>query len=162
MNVFDLIAEKVAYNQWANQKLIEWLQQQPSELFEKEVVSSFASVNKLIHHIMGAQKYYFSILQDKEVSYEKVMTTEKIFRELLKMDEEFLAWLLLQNPVFVNQTFSLKRSPIVETYTTATLITHVVNHSTYHRGQLLALRHQLNLSDAPKTDYYRFIIASEL
>ena len=161
MNAFDLVKEKLGYNQWANLKLIEWLQQQPSDLFEKKVISSFPSINKIMHHIMEAEKYYFSILQGKTEEYEKVMATEKIIEELLKIDEGLLVWLSLQDEGFMDEVISLKRSPFVETYSVATLITHLVNHTTYHRGQLVALRRQLDISDVPKTDYYRYFIAKK-
>lgn len=159
MNAWDLCKEKVAYNQWANRAVVEWLQQQASDLYEEKVVSSFPTINKLMHHIMEAEKYYFSILQKREEEYEKVMSTEKICTELLKIDENLLGWLSVQDPEVMDETISLKRSPFIETYSTATILTHMVNHSTYHRGQLVALRHQLGMSDAPKTDYYRYLIA---
>ena len=158
MTVLDLIKEKVAYNQWANQKVIEWLQQQPTALYEKKVVSSFPNINKLMQHTMEAEKYYFSILRKREEQYEELMTTEKIFEELQTIDKDLLVWLSGQSSDAMAQTISLKRSPFVETYAVATLITHLVNHSTYHRGQLVALRHQLGMSDAPKVDYYRYFI----
>ena len=159
MNTIDFIREKAAYNQWANHRIIEWLQQQSEALYEIKVISSFPTINKLLLHIMETEKYYFSIILQKEESYPKEMRTDKIFDQLKKIDLSILHWLSLQEDVDINKTISLKRSPFVETYTIATIITHLINHSTYHRGQLVALRHQLGMSDAPKTDYYRFMIA---
>ena len=159
MNAFDLIQEKVAYNQWANQRVIDWLQQQPADLFKKGVVSSFPTINKLMHHIMEAEKYYLSILREREEDYEKTMTTKKIFKELSKVDKELVEWVAAQAPEVMDKTISLKRSPFIETYSTATIIMHMVNHGTYHRGQLIAFRHQLEMSEAPRVDYYRYFIA---
>ena len=159
MNAIDLIREKVAYNEWANRKVIEWLREHPEEVYEKEVISGFPSINKLIHHIMETEKYYFAILREETEEYEKRMPTEKIFEELLQIDKDLLAWLVLQPTDMMDKTISLKRSPFIETYSTATILTHLLNHSTYHRGQLVAFRHQLGMSIPPKTDYYRYFIA---
>ena len=158
MTAFDLVKEKVAYHQWANHQTIEWLRQHPVDLPEKKVVSSFPSINKLLHHMLEAEKYYFSILRQQEEVYEETMTTEAIYEELLEVDKVLLAWLLRQNAGIMDEIISLKRSPFVERYSVATLITHLVNHTTYHRGQLVALRHQLGMSTAPKVDYYRYFI----
>ena len=159
MNAINLIQEKLAYNQWANQSTVEWLQQQAPGLYEKQVISSFPTINKLMHHMMEAQKYYFSILREEEETYEEEMETKIVFEELAKIDRELISWLSRQPIDTLDKIISLKRSPFVETYTVATLLTHMVNHSTYHRGQLIALRHQLGMSEAPKVDYYRYFIA---
>lgn len=159
MNAFDLIKEKTAYNEWANRIAVEWLQQHPIDVYKQEVKSSFPSINKLLHHLMEAEKYYFSILRGVEEEYEELMPTEKIIEELQRIDTELIDWLSQQSPDEMARTISLKRSPVLETYSVATLMTHLVNHSTYHRGQLIALRHQLALAEAPRLDYYRYIIA---
>ncbi|MBX2876219.1 MAG: DinB family protein [Saprospiraceae bacterium] len=159
MTAFDLIKDKIGYNQWANQVLIEWLKQQPEALYEERVISSFSSINKLMHHIMEAEKYYLSILRQQEESYEKHMTTEAIFEEIRRIDQMLISWHDAESAKSMERIISLKRSPFVEKYTAATLITHLLNHSNYHRGQLLALRHQLGMSDAPQIDYYRYFIA---
>ncbi|MEL6257085.1 MAG: DinB family protein [Bacteroidota bacterium] len=158
MTALDLVKEKLAYNQWANHQMIEWLRQQKPEIYEKKVASSFPSINKLTQHIMEAEKYYFSILLEEKKEYQEEMSTEAVFEELLEIDDQMVKWLSQQAPEGMGKIIHLKRSPFLETYSTATILTHTVNHSTYHRGQLLALRQQLGMSAAPKLDYYRFFI----
>lgn len=159
MTLLQLIQEKVAYNQWANQEVIKWLQNQPAETFQKPLQFSYANLNQLLHHMMEAQKYYFAIIRQKEENYEEEMETALIIKELTLIDQELNNWLALQSDSDLTKTISLKRSPFTENYLVSALITHIVNHSTYHRGQLIALRHQLNLLNPPKTDYYRFLMA---
>ncbi|MEO0468423.1 MAG: DinB family protein [Bacteroidota bacterium] len=159
MTTLDTIREKAGYNLWANQQLTEWLRKQDSALYVQPVTASFPSINKLMHHIMEAEKYYCSILMETEVEYEKEMATDKIFGELTQIDQKLLAWIDGQSSEDMETVISLKRSPFVETYSRASLLTHVFNHSTYHRGQLVALRHQLGIDAPPRTDYYRYLIA---
>ena len=109
-----------------------------------------------------AATYYLSILTGREASYQKELPIEEVFSQLLTADEQLLSWFLQQEPRIVDREISLKRSPFVETYTVATLITHLINHSTYHRGQVVGIRHQLGIPVPPKMDYYRYFIALQL
>ncbi|MEO0896812.1 MAG: DinB family protein [Bacteroidota bacterium] len=162
MTALEIITEKVAANQWANRQVLEWLHQQEEDVWDKDVVSSFSTINKLMHHVMEASKYYLSILTGSSETYEKEMPSSKIEEELRIVDQKLVDWLSEQTVDDMAREISLKRSPFVERYTVATLITHMLNHNTYHRGQLVALRHQLGMSDAPKTDHYRFVISKQL
>ncbi|MCI4671842.1 MAG: DUF664 domain-containing protein [Bacteroidia bacterium] len=159
MDALDLIKEKLAYNQWANQLVVDWIRNEPKELYQKEVVSSFTSIQKLLKHMMETEKYYFSLIRKTEEEYPEGIPTEGILEELLEINQNILGWLSNQSVEDVLRTISIKRSPMVEHYTTVALLTHLVNHSTYHRGQLLALRHQLGMSSPPKLDYYRYLIS---
>ena len=40
--------------------------------------------------------------------------------------------------------------------TTEEIIIHCMNHSTYHRGQLITMLHQSGFKDVGSTDYIRF------
>lgn len=154
MNTYQLIEDKISYNQWANQRLVNWLKSEASHLFVKTVQSSFNSLNKVFHHIMEAETYYLSIIQNKPGKYFEELPTAQVFKKLLTLDEQLLAWYLNQETNIVEQVITLKRSPHEESYTVATLICHIVNHGTYHRGQVVAMRHQLGIKEPPKTDYY--------
>ena len=162
MHAYDLLQEKIQYNQWANSSMIEWLREQSADLYTQEVVSSFSSLNKVLHHMVDAETYYLSILTGQEASYEEELPTEAVFDLLQEVDKQLLTWFQDQEPNLVATEISLKRSPYVETYTVATLITHLINHSTYHRGQVVAMRHQLGIPTPPKLDYYRYFIALQL
>ena len=41
------------------------------------------------------------------------------------------------------------------------IILHVMNHGTYHRGQLVTMGRELGISDPPKTDFMAFVSAIE-
>ena len=154
MKAYQLIEDKIRYNQWANMAMVDWLKEQSSFLLTKKVDSSFPSVNKAIHHIMEAETYYLSILSGVEGEYFNELPTEQIFNKLLDVDQLLIAWFLKQELDIVAKVISLKRSPYEEKYSVATIISHMVNHGTYHRGQVIAMRHQLGLLNPPKTDYY--------
>ena len=158
MDAYDLITQKIGYNQWANDAIIKWLKEQSTDLYKKEVASSFPNINKVLHHMMEAQTYYLSILKGTEGVYDEELSTARIFEQLLEVDQQLVIWFSNQNVDLMDAEISFKRSPFVETYAVATLITHMLNHNTYHRGQIVAMRHQLGISPPPRTDYYRYFI----
>ena len=158
MTAYQLIEEKIRYNQWANEKITDWLGSQGSELMYKMILSGFPSLNKALHHLMETEVYYFSLIKGVEANYYEILSTEEIFRQLSEVNRELVHWYSQREPEVVGKIISIKRSPIEERYTVASLITHLVNHSTYHRGQIVAMRHQLGITTPPKTDYYRMFI----
>ena len=158
MTAYQIIEEKIRYNQWANKAISKWLQEQKAELMYRTVLSGFPSLNKMLHHLMEAEVYYFSLLAGVEARYYKNLSTEEILVQLSEVNEQLFQWYFQEKPEVVSSIVSIKRSPFEERYTVASLITHLVNHSTYHRGQLVAMRHQLGISTSPKTDYYRMFI----
>jgi uncharacterized damage-inducible protein DinB len=42
------------------------------------------------------------------------------------------------------------------------IIHHVMNHSTYHRGQLVTMGRELGFMDPPKTDFMQYISLTNL
>lgn len=151
------LVNNIAFNQWANLTTIEWLQTiQPSK-YEARVQSSFPTIKALMKHLLSAEYYYASTLMQFELMTDLELSMDEIFQTLIKIDQELLEWVRsLSEEVFQNE-IKLNRSSIEERYSVAELLTHLTNHSSYHRGQLLALRGQISLPSAPQIDFYRFI-----
>ena len=161
MDAYQLIGEKLRYNQWANQALVGWLKEQPDHRMNEKVISGHPSLNKLLHHMMEAETYYLSILKGTDGEYFNQLPTEELFDKLLAVDLELLNWFQAQDPAICDKEIKLKRSPFEERYSHATILSHVINHNTFHRGQVIAARHQLGILKPPKTDYY-WMFAEEL
>ncbi|MEM6395240.1 MAG: DinB family protein [Bacteroidota bacterium] len=162
MTSYNLILQSLQYHRWANSSIAIWLKDQPKELLHLEVAASFPSIRKTLHHILEAEKYYLSILSKIEVDYPENQSLDDVWTELLETDEQLLTWFESQGEAVVEREIQLKRSQYLERYTVATLILHIINHTTYHRGQIVSMRHQLGLSKPPATDYYRYFVAQQL
>ena len=154
MDAYQLLEEKIEYNQWANEAIVSWLKGQPGHLLHLPIQSSFQSMNKVLHHIMESETYYLSILTGREAEYPKELPNHEIFTRFLEVDRHLLNWFKVQAPSFLDNEIKIKRSPYEECYTVATIISHVLNHSTFHRGQVVAARQELTLPPPPKTDFY--------
>ncbi len=150
------IAELVNYNLWANKRLIAWLEANNEELITQECPSSFPSILKTIKHILDGQLFYYSAL--KEIPIEKPWdnSVQGSYNGLIEQSIAFVAYAKSQNtfnePRFVKTKTLNGRFPQFE------LIQHCMNHSSFHRGQIITMGHQLGLTKAPSTDMLFYFI----
>ncbi len=152
------MSDFVAYNLWANTRLLEWLQSKPAQLLDAPIASSFAGIRATLIHIHNVERQWLSYLQpaimaDKRAS-QAFASTAEIMQELLQVSEAFLQ----QTDSFSEEDMLRDRFcsiPYVGDHMikTCDIIQHMINHSTYHRGQLITIGHHLGFTDAPMSDY---------
>lgn len=160
-----LLQDYATYNAWANGQLIEWLKTQPKESMETEIPSSFPSIQKTLVHLWSSEKLWLSVMQHKEapVSMDDTYqgTIDEVFDGLSRQS--------LEVETFVK---SLSLESLAEECTWSTpwfsttkrkfeFIQHCVNHSTYHRGQLITISRNLDFTDQPMTDFTAFLISKD-
>jgi len=146
------------YNLWANQTLVEWLKSKPAELWDQEVPSSFSSIAKTIVHIWDTERFWLSVLKGvppppsfRFHGYEG--TAAEAMDQLIVQSQEFEAYVTtlwesdLEKECFLDTPWVKGTLPRFE------FIHHCLNHSTYHRGQLITIGRNVELTDAPMTDY---------
>ncbi|MDH5400437.1 MAG: hypothetical protein OEX02_19945, partial [Cyclobacteriaceae bacterium] len=140
------------YNHWANQRIANWLLSNELDKLDLECDAGFQTIGLTINHIWDAQIFYLSILKQIPFAKTREKTTMMAIEGLVE-----------QSNVFANYSSGLKDKELLELRTMKTkflsgsftqyqLIQHCMNHSTYHRGQIVTMGHQLNLSKAPSTD----------
>lgn len=166
MNLDD-IQTLYAYNRWANQRLFTALEKLGDQQLATEVQSSFPSIRETVLHILFAEWLWLKRWQgiaprapgpDPNVTSatwkallpgggmptprELTTITElKSFRDSIERErEEFLSTLSdasLHAPLAFNDMSGNPYSePLVQ------LLQHVVNHGTYHRGQVTTMLRQ--------------------
>lgn len=149
----------VTYNLWANRRIINFLQQNSEEGFTQPMVNSFSSIQKTLHHYFGAEKLWLERLQGKSLpefptfegsiidQHEKCLAVSKNFLAFIKnQPEDFFS----KNCIFEHIDGTSYEVPIQK------IIHHVVNHSTYHRGQIITLGNQANFSKIVGTDFITY------
>ena len=157
-----LLLDFIRYNLWANQKLINFLEHQDQKQLEKEVESSFNSIQATLLHIWDAQEIWLGRLEGRSMTYfpSKFFqgSVEEVFNGLLNSSLDFLNFAEKAKPKVFDETC---------TYTTTSgnqqmqskkeIMLHCMNHSTYHRGQIISICHQLSITDLPSTDYIYYL-----
>jgi uncharacterized damage-inducible protein DinB len=166
MNVAD-IQTLYTYNRWANQRMFSTLEKLSAQQLVAEVSSSFPSIRETVFHILFAEWLWLKRWQGtsphstgpspnvtsatwKALSPAGVATAQEFttitelesFANSIEQErQEFLSTLsdsTLHAPLdFKDMAGNPYSEPLVQ------LLQHVVNHGTYHRGQVTTLLRQV-------------------
>ncbi|SEN73394.1 DinB family protein [Lihuaxuella thermophila] len=141
------------YHVWANQRIVERLKELPEEICHKEIQSVFSSISEVLTHIYLVDTLWLSVMSgdsfdETMVKLERTKEETKgkttgemqtMFLDLSKQYKEFLDRREdLDQPVtYEHPRFGKLEASLSE------LVQHVVNHGTYHRGNITAMLRQL-------------------
>lgn len=156
------LLKQLDYNHWANGKIVEFLKQLDEQLWDAEVKSSFPSVRKTLYHIWDAEVIWFQRLKGESLltwpssSFEgDSAEAMKLFLENSKAINDFVA---TQPQSLIESDFTFKNTKGVEfTQPVDGILFHVVNHGTFHRGQLVTLLRELGQKDFGSQDLITFL-----
>ncbi|MBG9447408.1 damage-inducible protein DinB [Cytobacillus firmus] len=160
-------AEKMYdYHVWANQKLIQHLKQLPDRIYNETVNSVFSSISEVLIHLYATDITWLETMKGssfhdtvREVERRKTEASRASIDELKvfydSLSNEFYHFfadnqdperiIITEHPKYGRCEFIL-----------SDLIHHVVNHGTYHRGNVTAMLHQQGERGVP-TDYVYFL-----
>jgi len=154
----ELLRQLAAYNAWANQKLCEVLITLPEELLKQEMPSSFSSIHLTLLHMWDAESIWWQRMKLQEVVVPPGTNfsgrTAEAALGLLHQNKLWEEWILSVNEMGLEHVFSyyntkreLFKQPIYQ------VVLQVMNHGTYHRGQLVNMMRQLGQQKIPQTDF---------
>jgi len=157
----DGVLELFTYERWANAKVIDACRMLTSEQFVAEPVPGWSSVRSTIYHIALAIEFNLRALggnsDDRIPTEAELATVDDVaqfveraylhFEELRPTLTEERLNTILTLPA-MGRTFTLPRWAILR---------HIVNHSTYHRGQLASKLKRFGI-EQPITDYFWWVI----
>ena len=157
------------YHIWANNRIFTRLEQLPEEVFHAEVTSVFPSVAQTFRHLYVFERLYRSVLAEVpnvEIfpkipgwTEEAKATTVDGIRQLFVSASEQIRELLERTPdpdkamTIVHPTYGSLDTRFSD------ILQHVVNHGTYHRGNVTAMLRQQGYSGIP-TDYIFYLMES--
>ncbi|HEY0680596.1 MAG TPA: DinB family protein [Chitinophagaceae bacterium] len=154
----ELLRQLAAYNSWANQKIAELLATIPEELLKQELSSSFGSIHLTVVHMWDAESIWWQRLKLQEVitapSGSFSGTTVEAMQALGLQDRLWEDWIQSATEMALDHVFSyysLKRELFKQP--TFQVIMHVMNHGSYHRGQIVNMLRQLGQQKIPQTDF---------
>lgn len=155
------LQDMAAYNLWAITRLTSWLQSKPAPLLETAAASSFPGIRATLQHILEVEQGWLGHLQQAPagIRQEPDGSLETVLDSLVEHAGAFNDYVQslteeeLQEDCYCNVLFvgEICR-PRFE------IIQHCLNHSTYHRGQVVTIGHQVGLKDAPMTDYMFYVL----
>jgi uncharacterized damage-inducible protein DinB len=144
----ETIQQLFDYNAWANQRAVKGCESINNEQFLQQVGGSFGSVRNTLAHTMDVEWLYherwqgrapssfpkaenYSNLSDIKARWKSIDADLNRYINALSADD------LTRVIEFRNTKGTILRHPLWET------MQHLVNHSTYHRGQVTTLLRQL-------------------
>jgi len=150
------------YNSWANHRTLEASAALTPEQFTREMGSSFSSARNTLAHIYGAEWIWLERWHGRATSglpspadFPDIATVRRRFAEIDRNLVDYIASLTQDDLQRVVTFKNLAGVPYSQPL--APCLQHVVNHSTYHRGQVTTLLRQHG-AKAVATDlilYYR-------
>lgn len=152
--------QQYSYHMWANEQVFRHVESLPAEVFLKEVQLGFSSVAEAMAHILAVDEIWFARLKGESpaglatTSFTSVRQAAQSFRQLL---QENLDYLKEQEDFHRIVSYkSIKGEPFHNTV--VEIIQQVVNHGTYHRGNITTLLRSQGYKGAV-TDYVAFLRA---
>ncbi|MBJ2123779.1 MULTISPECIES: DinB family protein [Flavobacterium] len=156
MSLKKIMSNYADYNLWVNQQFVNWLSPKSAELLYAEVPSSFSTIMKTLDHIWSTEEYWFSVISESSLTEKKAesdLSKEEIFAGLLNSSTKLKHLInslseedLMKEVKIVNPWFECEL-PISE------YLIQVINHGTYHRGQIVTIGRNVGITDASNTDY---------
>jgi uncharacterized damage-inducible protein DinB len=157
----EMLTQLAAYNLWANQKLLELINQLPAEKHHAEWPSSFKSLYATILHMWDAESIWFQRVKMHErfvVPSENFNgTMQDTSNGLLQQNHLWLDFASNSSEAALEHVFQYYNSkkehfkqPVWQ------VMMHVFNHGTYHRGQLVNMLRQGGVEKIPQTDLVVF------
>jgi len=160
------------YERWANSRALRAVSTLTPEQFTRDLGGSFHSVRDTLLHMLGGAWIWLSFW--KEASHSPaVLTNLKERRDVLFHPDAFpnvatvqSTWTAVEKEQaeFVNGVTDQSLEKLVPIRAThlrlSHLMQHLVNHSTYHRGQLALMLRQLDAEPLP-TDFHVFLVEGQ-
>jgi uncharacterized damage-inducible protein DinB len=152
----DQLRSLVGYNRWANTRLLEATAALDAEERERDVRASFGSLQGTLVHILWGEHGWLRFWQEGADmpaaaldDYPDFASLRSAWRDHEREYEAYLYGLMqadLDGPRPLDTT----------TYRLGELVQHALNHSTFHRGQVVLLLRQLG-HVPPPTDYAEYL-----
>ncbi|MCC6383682.1 MAG: DinB family protein [Bacteroidia bacterium] len=150
--------EYLKYNLWANQIIAGCMEKAGDEKLDIYIESSFPSIRKTWYHIWDAQSIWVARLEARQqivaASFEFKGKTSEAINLFLKSSEDLIK---LGNQLETDRSLTYKNTAGKE-YTNQVwqILMHVVNHGTYHRGQLITLLRQVGMTGFQPLDFIAY------
>lgn len=156
----ELLLNYARFNLWANQRVCDFLAEVEEEKLNAEIVSSFTSLRKTVFHVYGAQALWLKRIGGESPSafpsYESKSSSETM-QGLLETSQQLIAYVESRSEEQLMEMLDYK-NVAGESFTSCIrdIMQHVVNHATFHRGQIITMLRQVGYTKLFPTDYVAF------
>ena len=154
------VSHLFAYTEWANARIFESVDTLNEEQYTREIPSSFPSIRATLAHVVSVEWVWMRRWKGESPTvvppWSSGAPREELRERLSNVERERVVYLAsitddaLAMPISYR---NIKGEPF--TFPLERLFQHLVNHSTYHRGQLTTMLRQVGIAP-PGTDLLLF------
>jgi uncharacterized damage-inducible protein DinB len=153
MNIAEL-RSLFAYNEWANARLLGVVSDLSDEQFTRNLASSFPSIRDTFSHIVAVEWVWLRRWKGESPSalpdWAKTPSPQILRKKLSEIEMERLTFLELLGEPDLQRSITYRNLKGEEwRYLQGDLLLHLVNHSTYHRGQIATMLRQVGATPLP-------------
>lgn len=154
-----LLTDYTQYNIWANQRIFNAVKSAGEQILDLEIKSSFPSVKKTLHHIYDAETIWIQRINGvKNIKWPASAhfsgTLSDFEKVMITRSKEFAALVSDHDDSWLQSTINysnIKGQPFSNV--AWQIIMHVVNHSSYHRGQLVTMLREAGHTEFEQLDF---------
>lgn len=154
------------YNTWANNQTLNHLETLPTSIFDQKITSVFPSIKEVLVHIYQVNGLWLSVMSGDTFSETMEIigglkkkiedpNLEKIKSLYDELDSQYHAFIAEQDDLDKIMEIAHPSYGKLE-ISAAEMLRHVVNHGTYHRGNITAMLRQQGHKGIP-TDYIIYL-----
>jgi len=153
--------ELADFSNWADNRAIDWLNQITDEQWDQIANSSFGSVRDTAVHIVSAKKIWIDFwtnVQHPIYLSSKFKGTREDLIDIWKRTSAQLKSFIENYPAenYTTEIYVRKPNGELSTMEFRKTFPHMINHSTYHRGQLVTLLRQSGFLSLSNTDLFTY------
>ena len=148
------------YNAWANRIILDAVAQLPDDEYARDLKSSFGGIHGTLGHIVWAEQLWLHRWLGRPnppvAQGADLRSLAEVRSRWEQVERERTAFVAGLNDARLDETRVVKPSTGGEyVHSFRQMFRHFINHSSYHRGQIVVLLRQLGRG-APNTDLIRF------
>jgi len=157
----DDVVASFAYDRWANTKVLDACRKLTPEQYVAKPVPGWSSVRSTVYHIALVTDFHLRTLagdaDDRIPTEGDLATVDDAARLLERAYRRFEELPQTLTPERLNTVLTLRAVGRTFTLPRWAMLRHIVNHSTYHRGQVAAKLKRFGI-EQPATDFFFWVI----
>lgn len=158
----ELLSLYTKYNLWANKKICGFILDAGEEAADKKIISSFDTIRKTLYHIWDAQSIWLLRLTGESLldwpSKNFKGSLETACNEFYKKSEDIINFVEEMTEEQLNSECNYSSMDGKEfSNKISGLIMHCMNHSTFHRGQIVTMLRNTGYTNLSSTDLVTYL-----
>jgi uncharacterized damage-inducible protein DinB len=161
------IIQHLQYNAWANKRIAATTELLDDHIFYHERESSFPSIAKTMLHVWDAEQVWINRLKGISLtafpSVHFKGDKSDIINGFRNSSDELVQFISEKDLRFLDRSYeytTMKGQQFTDTVEET--LYHIVNHGTYHRGQIITMLRTAGITSLPATDLIFFMRESRV